>query len=59
MDALGMALVTGGFAFLISGLIFLLPARRKRSAQRELVDEDLDKADTYMRDARRARRDLS
>jgi hypothetical protein len=30
MDHLGLALIVGGAAFLVSGLVFLLPHPRKR-----------------------------
>lgn len=57
MDALGLALLVGGFAFLVSGLIFLVPTRRKQSAQREIVDENLEQVDHYLREMRGGRDD--
>jgi hypothetical protein len=59
MSSLGLALVVGGAALFVSGLIFLLPTRRKQAAQRESVKESIDKIDHYLRAMRRHRGDIS
>src|ERR1700754_627498 len=59
MDTLGLSLVVGGLAFLISGLIFLLPTGRKDSSRRAAIDENLEDVDRHLREMRRGRGDLS
>lgn len=58
MDALGLALVVGGFAFLVSGLIFLVPTGRKRPTPPE-AGSNPEQVDRYLRETRRGRGDLS
>lgn len=58
MDALGLALVVGGFAFFVSGLIFLVPTGRKRPA-RPQADNNPEQVDRHLREMRRDRGDLS
>ncbi len=45
MRELGIALLVGGAAFLVSGLIFLVPTRLARSAQQSNVDEGREEID--------------
>lgn len=59
MRELGIALLVGGAAFLVSGLIFLVPTRLARSAQQSNVDEGREEIDRHLRDLRRERGDLS
>ena len=59
MDPLGLALVVGGAAFVVSGLIFLLPGERKRPRRRETVDESREQIDSRLQQMRRQRGDLS
>jgi hypothetical protein len=40
MEALGISLVVGGLAFLMSGLIFLLPSQRKQSVKESQEEPD-------------------
>jgi hypothetical protein len=58
MDALGLALIVGGAAFVVSGLVFLLPGPRKRQRQRETVDESREQIDFHLRAMRRNQGDL-
>jgi hypothetical protein len=59
MRELGIALLVGGAAFLVSGLIFLVPTRLARSAQQRNVEESREEIDRHLRDLRRERGDLS
>jgi hypothetical protein len=59
MSTLGVALLVGGAAVFVSGLIFLLPVRRKRSVQREAFNESIEKIDYHLREMRRQRGDQS
>jgi len=45
INAIGLALIVGGAAFLCSGLIFLLPTGRKLSSSEDSSDEGRDKID--------------
>ena len=60
MTALGVSLLVGGAAFLISGLIFvLLPGRAKRLEDQRTIEENREEIDGHVRDLRRERGDLS
>ena len=59
MDPLGLALIVGGAALVVSGLVFLLPGPRKRPARRQTIDESRDEVDSRLQQMRRQRRDLS
>jgi hypothetical protein len=48
MDALGVSLLVGGTAFLFSGLVFLLPTERKRSAHQKSVEENQEQIEFYL-----------
>jgi hypothetical protein len=39
MDSLGIALLVGGTAFIMSGLIFLVPIERRCSSPQEMFDD--------------------
>jgi hypothetical protein len=65
MDTVGIALVVGGMAFLMSGLIFLIPVRRDRSAP-EIAPDDTpdplhdrrDRVERHLNETRRNRGDV-
>ena len=58
MDNVALALIVGGAAFVCSGLVFLLPARRRRLRRGETVDESRDRVDQHLQELRRHRGDL-
>jgi predicted phage tail protein len=39
MTALGVSMIVGGMAFLLSGLIFLLPTGRKQAARNQSFEQ--------------------
>ena len=59
MDSLGLALIVGGAAFVVSGLVFLLPGERLRRKQDESIDESREQIEFHLRAMRRDRGDLS
>ena len=59
MDLLGSALLVGGAAFVLSGLVFLLPVRHKQVQQQETFQESIDRIDYHLHEMRRERGDLS
>jgi hypothetical protein len=59
MDSLGLALIVGGAAFVLSGLVFLLPGSRRRRKQQETIDESREQIESHLREMRRDRGDLS
>ena len=58
MNPLGLALIVGGAAFVLSGLIFLLPAPRSLRRQ-DTIEESRERVDFHLERARRDRGDLS
>ena len=48
MTALGLSMMVGGMAFLLSGLIFLLPIGRKQSAQDRSFEEARNEIEFYL-----------
>ena len=58
MDALGLALIVGGAAFVVSGLVFLLPGSRRLRKQHETIDESREQIESHLRAMRRDRDDL-
>jgi hypothetical protein len=58
MEALGWSLIAGGLALIVSGLIFLLPMRRKQSAQQN-VEQTVKEIDDQLHEMRRGRGDTS
>jgi len=53
MNPLGWALLVAGAALCVSGLLFLLPIRRKQSTHQEIFEESIEKIDHYLRETRR------
>ncbi len=49
MTALGLSMIVGGVAFLLSGLIFLLPNKRARSIQEMPIEEAQNEIEFYLR----------
>ena len=58
MNALGIALIVGGMAFLCSGLIFLPPKGRKRSSAHASFEQSQRQIDYYLREMRKERGEL-
>jgi hypothetical protein len=48
MTALGLSMIVGGMAFLLSGLIFLLPTGRKQSARNRSFEEARNEIEFYL-----------
>jgi hypothetical protein len=59
MDPLGLALIVGGAAFVVSGLVFLLPGSRRRRKQQETIEESREQIDYHLQAMRRDPGDLS
>ena len=59
MDALGLSLIVGGLALLVSGLIVLLQTRRNTSAQRQDAEQTINEIDDRLRETRREQGDTS
>jgi hypothetical protein len=59
MEALGWSLITGGLAFLVSGLVFLLRMRREQSAQQQEIEQTISEIDDQLHETRRERDDTS
>jgi hypothetical protein len=59
MDPLGLALIVGGAAFVVSGLVFLLPGSRRRRKQQETIAESREQIDYHLQAMRRDPGDLS
>jgi hypothetical protein len=57
IDPLGLALLVGGAALVVSGLVFLLPVRRKQLEQHETFQESIDRIDHHLQEMRRERGD--
>jgi hypothetical protein len=55
MHALGVSLLVGGIAFLLSGLIFLLPTERKLSSRQESFENSQKDLEYYLGEIRRER----
>ena len=55
MKALGLSMVVGGMAFLVSGLVSLLPTERKLSALEESFEESQEEIEHYLRQMRKDR----
>jgi len=53
MSTLGLACLAGGAALLTSGLLFLLPLRRKELRQQQTFQESIDRIDLHLREMRR------
>ena len=48
MTALGLSMIVGGMAFLLSGLVFLVPAGRKQSARDRSFEEARNEIEFYL-----------
>ena len=59
MDPLGLALIVGGTALVMSGLVFLLPDPRKRRKQQETIEQSRAEIDYHLRAMRRDQGDPS
>ncbi len=59
MQALGISLLVGGAAVLVSGLIFLLPSSAGKGADQKTIEESREEIDHHLRDIRRESGDLS
>ena len=59
MEALGWSLIAGGLALLVSGLVFLLLARRGQSAQQQDIEQTIGEIDDQLHERRRERGDTS
>jgi hypothetical protein len=59
MDNVALALIVGGAAFVCSGLVFLLPGRRRRLRREETIDVSRARVDAHLQELRRLRGDLS
>ena len=57
MDALGVSLVVGGAAFLISGLLFLLPTGRRVRSPQDSFEESRQRTEYYLQQMREERRE--
>jgi len=59
MEALGWSLIAGGLVLLVSGLIFLLPVRRRQPGQQQDVEQTIGEIDDQLHEKRRERGDTS
>jgi Na+-transporting methylmalonyl-CoA/oxaloacetate decarboxylase gamma subunit len=55
ISALGFALMVGGLALVLSGLIFLLPITRQISAKNESFEESQARTEYYLQQMREQR----
>jgi hypothetical protein len=55
MKALGLSMIVGGMAFLLSGLIFLLPTARKRSERKHSLEESQAEIEYHLSQLRKER----
>jgi hypothetical protein len=53
MTTLGLSMIVGGAAFLLSGLIFLLPTKREQSIQEKPPEEAQNAIEFYLRRIRK------
>jgi hypothetical protein len=53
MTTMGLSMIVGGTAFLLSGLIFLLPIKRGQSIQEKPPEEALNEIEFYLRRIRK------
>jgi len=58
MGTVGIALVVGGVALLLSGLIFLLPFPGKRPPPPESFEDSQHRIEQYLSELRRNRSDM-
>ena len=55
MNTVAVALIVGGLAFLVSGLIFLLPTERKLSSFDKSFEESQARVEYYLSELRKNR----
>ena len=55
MNPLGLSLLVGGAALVVSGLIFLLATGRQRSGETAKTNESLETISYYLREIRQQR----
>jgi hypothetical protein len=48
MHALGVSLIVCGMAFLVSGLLFLIPTERKLSSRQDSFEESQERMDYFL-----------
>jgi predicted phage tail protein len=53
MTALGLSMIVGGVAFLLSGMVFLLPTGRRQSARDRSFEQSQDELDFYLSQMRK------
>jgi len=58
MNMLGVALLVGGMAFLLSGLVCLLPTERKHSSRIESFEDSQQQIEYYLSQMRKQSDDL-
>ena len=54
MTALGLSMIVGGTAFLLGGLIFLLPVKRGQSIREKPLEEAQNEIEFYLRRIRKS-----
>src|SRR5262249_51402091 len=59
MEALGWALIAGGLALLVSGLIFLLLVQRRHPRQQQDIEQTIRETDDQLHEKRRELGDTS
>jgi hypothetical protein len=59
MEMVGLSLVAGGLALVVSGLTFLLTKRRDNSPVQAKTDESLETINHYLREIRQQRNEHS
>ena len=59
ITTVGTALLVLGLAYLLSGLVFLLPSGSTRQERDESIDESRDSVDLHLQELRRRRDGLS
>jgi hypothetical protein len=58
MDVFAKSLIVLGLAFVASGLVFVLPTRRKNSAGQESFEESRERAEYYLQQIRQERQEF-
>lgn len=58
MNTLGLSMIVGGVAFLLSGLIFLLPIERRLSAGEQTFEESQKEIARHLEQMRSERGEL-
>ena len=58
MNTLGLSMIVGGVAFLLGGLIFLLPIERRLSAGEQTFEESQKEIERHLEQMRSKRGEL-